>query len=118
MTDSSMPWPRPLVILMSEIFPLESMTTSRMTSPRVPLGRVERSGLGVGKKVARAMLMLPEPRASAPEVESGWSETGDWVLGEFLVFLAMVGSGDSASACLGVVRVSGVVVWAGARPGR
>src|SRR5580698_9685329 len=114
-----MPWPRPLVIFRSDIFPVESMTISTMTSPLVPLGSAERSGFGVGKKLARAISTLPEPSASAPTAESGCAETGESVLGEavegFVFALGMVGSGDLDSASWGAVF--GVVVGdcAGAR---
>ena len=107
MTVSSIPWPRPLVIFRSEIFPVASMTMSTMTSPFVPLGSTERSGFGVGKKLANAMSTLPEPSASAPTVESGCAETGEFVLGDavvgFVFTLGRVGSGDLDSASCGAV---------------
>ena len=65
--------------------------------------------------------MLPEPRESAPVVESGLSEAGELVLGEVaLVFgfgVGGVGSGVSAFACCGRAFGFGVEAWMGARPG-
>ena len=122
MTVSSMPWPRPLAILMSAIFPAVSMTTSRMTSPFVPRGRTERSGLGVGKKLARAMSMFPAPRESAPVGESGFGLAGELVLGEavWVSSLRMGGvrSGVFVAASWGLVFGLGVDASMGARPGR
>lgn len=97
------------------------MTMSMMTSPFVPLGSADRSGFGVGKKLARAMSTLPEPSASAPTVESGCAETGEFVLGEavgFVFALGGTGSGDLDSASCGAVFGVAVVDCAGARPGR
>ena len=66
--------------------------------------------------------MLPEPRESAPVVESGLGEAGELVLGEaVLVFnfgLGGVGSGVLAAACCGRAFGLGVEAWMGARPGR
>src|SRR5271154_4791759 len=122
MTASSIPWPRPLVILMSAILPVVSMTMSRMTSPLVPRGRTERSGFGVGKKLARSMLILPEPSESAPVSESGFGVAGELVLGEaVLVFNFGAGGGGSGvlvAASFGSVFGLGVEAWTGARPGR
>src|ERR1700722_18703286 len=105
---------------MSAILPAVSMTMSRMTSPLVPRGKVERSGFGVGKKLARAMLILPEPSASASAVESGCVEVGEVVFGDasvvFKLFVSGVGSGV-AVACFGAVLGFGVEVCRGARPG-
>ena len=85
MTKSSMGRERPLISLRSEIFPEVSMVTSRTTSPRVPSGRLLRSGRGRGKNFASAMVMLPEPSASAPEAASGCSDCGESRLGEVAV---------------------------------
>ena len=66
--------------------------------------------------------MLPEPRESAPVVESGLGEAGELVLGEavsvFSVGVGGVGSGVSAAACFGRTFGLGVEAWMGARPGR
>lgn len=67
------------------------------------------------------MSTLPEPSASAPTVESGWGETGEFVLGAavgFVFVLGSVGSGDLDSASCGAVFGVAVVDCAGARPGR
>jgi len=65
--------------------------------------------------------MLPEPKESAPAVESGCVEAGELVLGETVVSFGFcvtgVGSGVADSACLGVVLGFGVEVWRGALPG-
>ena len=68
------------------------------------------------------MLMLPEPRESAPVDESGFEVAGELVLGDavsiFGVGLGGVGSGVLVAVCFGSVFGFGVVAWTGARPGR
>jgi len=68
------------------------------------------------------MLMLPEPRESAPVVESGFGVAGELVLGEAGLGSSFgvdgVGSGVLVAASLGSVLVFGVVACTGARPGR
>ena len=53
------------------------------------------------------MLMLPEPRESAPAMESGCAAAGDCEFGEVVGVVGsgvgVVGSGVAAFACLGVV---------------
>ena len=67
------------------------------------------------------MLMLPEPRESAPAAESGWVEAGDCELGEVdSVGVGVgvdVGTGVIDFACFGAVLGFGAVDWMGARPG-
>ena len=66
--------------------------------------------------------MLPEPRESAPVVESGFGVAGELVLGEVVVVCCFgtggVGSGVLVAASLGSVFGLGVEAWIGARPGR
>jgi len=65
--------------------------------------------------------MLPEPRESAPVVESGLGEAGELLLGEAALVFGFgsggVGSGASAFACWGRAFGLGVEAWIGARPG-
>jgi hypothetical protein len=65
--------------------------------------------------------MFPEPRESAPAVESGWVEAGELVLGEavesFGFCVGGIGSGVVDSACLGWVLGFGVGACRGALPG-
>ena len=66
--------------------------------------------------------MLPEPRESAPVVESGFGVAGELVLGEavfvFNFGVSGVGSGVLVAASWGSVLGLGVDAWIGARPGR
>ena len=66
--------------------------------------------------------MLPEPRESAPVVESGLGEAGELVLGEAVLVFSFgvggVGSWVSVFACCGRAFGLGVEAWRGARPGR
>ena len=67
------------------------------------------------------MLMLPEPKESAPAVEFGWVEAGELVLGEEVASSGFcvtgVGSGVVDSGCLGGVLGFGAEVCRGALPG-
>ena len=63
--------------------------------------------------------MLPEPRESAPVVESGLGDAGELVLGEAALVLGFglggVGRAVSAFACWGKALGLGVAAWMGAR---
>jgi len=65
--------------------------------------------------------MLPEPRESAPAVESGWVEAGELVFGEdaasFGFCVGGVGRGVFDSACFGWVLGFATDVCNGALPG-
>src|ERR1700733_14458540 len=67
------------------------------------------------------MLMLPEPRESAPAVESGCVEAGELALGGAAISFGFgvtgAGSGVVDSVRLGVVLGLGAEVWRGALPG-
>lgn len=66
--------------------------------------------------------MLPEPSESAPVVELGSGEDGEFVFGEAVVVLGVwvgsFGTGVLDWACCGKAFGLGVDAWTGARPGR
>ncbi len=101
--------------------PVESMTMSRITSPAVPWASEERSGFGLGKNAASAMLTLPSPRASDPAAESGCDVEGELVFcdeGAGLGVGATSFGGVAEAVGCGADLRRGREVWAGARPGR